>query len=45
MSLTATATQYSLLVNENPSAERWAFYILSKHIEDMNHQCECVVPY
>jgi len=30
---------------ENPSTERRAFFSLYKRIEDMNHQCECVVPY
>ena len=32
------------LNTENPSTERQAFFSLSKHIEDMNHQCECVDP-
>jgi len=44
MSLIATASQSSQLVNKNPSTERRAFYILSKHTENINHQCECVVP-
>ena len=29
---------------ENPGTERQAFFSLSKCIEDMNHQCECVAP-
>ena len=29
---------------KNPSTERRAFCSLYKYIEDMNHQCECVVP-
>jgi len=29
---------------KNPGTERRAFCSLYKHIEDMNHQCECVVP-
>ena len=40
-----TASQSSQLVNKNPSTDRRAFYILSKHIGDINHQCECVVDY
>ena len=27
---------------ENPSTERQAFFSLSKCIENMNHQCECI---
>ena len=30
---------------KNPGTERQAFCSLYKHIEDMNHQCECVAPY
>jgi len=29
---------------ENPGTEKQAFFNLSKCIEDMNHQCECVAP-
>ena len=29
---------------KNPDAERWAFCSLSKYIEGMNHQCECITP-
>ena len=29
---------------ESPGTERQAFFSLSKCIEDMNHQCECIVP-
>jgi len=32
------------LNTENPGTERQAFFSLSKCIEDMNHQCECVAP-
>ena len=32
------------LNTENHSTERRAFCSLYKRIEDMNHQCECVVP-